>query len=173
MGDSLPGEAITQDSQHCTGRCSSITVTTTPQCQILYFLVRLLWDPPFTADGNKANKEIYSIFQNIFSSVKFSSPARKDNILGCVPTPWEKWFNSLYFHANRLLSFFFFASKMLIYLKGHFYLKKNSSWRVSECLWHWITSCFLQHLSHKMLRAGFPRLPFIFCSHELHSHCDQ
>lgn len=43
--------------------------------------------PPFTADGNKANKEICSIFQNIFSSVKFFSPARKDNILGCVPTP--------------------------------------------------------------------------------------
>lgn len=82
---SLPRQATTRDSQCCTGRCSSRTVTDST-----------VSNPPLSGEAPpglpqespsllmaiQASKEINSIFQNTFTSVKFSPQQEKTTSWG-------------------------------------------------------------------------------------------
>lgn len=112
-GGLLPwaGGPTRSHSMRPTGRCLSLNFWWGASCS-----------PPrasFPADGNEANKEIDSIFQNVFTSVRLSLQQEKTTSRGLLQ------------HLERsdsipyiFMPIDFFASKMLIYLKGHFYFKK-------------------------------------------------
>lgn len=92
------------------------------RCLSLNFWGGTFCSPPsasFPADGNKANKEIDSIFQNIFTSARLFLQQEKTTSWGLLQ------------HLERsdsipyiFMLIGFSASKMSIYLKGHFHFKK-------------------------------------------------
>lgn len=104
-------ETIISSSLRPTGRCLSLNFWWGTSCS-----------PPrasFPADGNKANKEIDSIFQNIFTLARLSLQQEKTTSWGLLQ------------HLERsdsipyiFMLIDFFASKLSIYLKGHFYFWK-------------------------------------------------
>lgn len=104
-------------------RCSSNTIGTAPRwktfCSSSSCSSCSTLQLSFPADGNKGNRKAVPYFTIRFREVFFLPPARKENILGFVSTPWRSDSTP---HIFMVIDFF--ASKNVNLFKRSIYFKK-------------------------------------------------